>query len=96
MKNEFCPKCGCNKIGKKGSFNVCLNIDCGHNWDILNKPEPLTVINLDNLILICQEYIDTLTKNGYVKDDFDHYIFECAMETVYGKDIWKYVRDIYK
>ena len=57
-------------------------------------PKPLQVLDTKPLQIICQKYIEDLSKNGYARDDADHYIFETAMETVFGKDVWKFVNSI--
>jgi hypothetical protein len=35
--------------------------------------------------------MDAVSTNKYVDDDLEHYIFECAMETLYGDDVWDYI-----
>lgn len=42
------------------------------------------------LRIICQEHINELAKGGY-DDGAEHYIYECAMETVFGKDVWTFI-----
>lgn len=54
--------------------------------------KPIIVsIDISRLKNMCQEYIDLVDKGEYIDDDFKHYIFECALETFFGKDIWKFV-----
>ena len=60
----------------------------------LLKPKQLKSPNIEPLQKICQEYIDELVKDGYVDDNFDHDIYECAMETIFGKDVWKFINSI--
>jgi hypothetical protein len=56
------------------------------------KPVQLNEVNLVMLRSICQEYIDELeSDNEYIDDDFEHYIFETAMKTVFGKDVFKWI-----
>jgi len=57
------------------------------------KPKTLTGIDWEELIDICEKYIDDLDKQGWVDDDMYHYIFETAIETVYGKPIWAWIRE---
>ncbi len=57
----------------------------------LLKPKQLKSPNIEPLQEICQEYIDELEKDGYINEDYDHYIFESAMETIFGKDVWKFI-----
>jgi len=53
-------------------------------------PKPLSVIGLTALTRICNEYINGLA-GGYQIKDGEHYIFETAIEAVYGKDVWDWV-----
>jgi hypothetical protein len=55
------------------------------------KPELTGRIELENLLKLCKAYIENLDLNGYVDEDFEHYIFEAAMQTFYGGDIFKYI-----
>jgi len=57
------------------------------------KPQQLKEINLDKLKRICQEYIDFVDNDEeyYEDNDYDHYIFEQAMKTVFGEDVFDYI-----
>lgn len=55
------------------------------------KPKQLETIDITSLRAICQEYIDTLASGGYVSDDFDHYIYEAAIEAVFGTGVWGWI-----
>jgi len=59
-----------------------------------SKPKLLDSPNIKLLQAICQNYINDLERDSYIDDDREHYIFEVAMETVFGKDIWTYVNNI--
>lgn len=59
----------------------------------LAKPKQLFQSNIDPLRKICQEYIDYLANDGFEDNDFDHYIFEVAIEAIFGPDVWKYIND---
>lgn len=54
-------------------------------------PEPLTEPNWLPLFKMAIDYIDQLDKQGWVDDDLEHYIFESAMEAVYGEDVWNFI-----
>ena len=42
----------------------------------------------------CQAYIDAIATGTYHEDDDDqHYIFEAALEALYGKDIWDWIQE---
>jgi len=51
-------------------------------------------ISLESLEVECQEYIDYVFSDGYHEDnDFSHYIFETAIETFFGKNVWKKINE---
>lgn len=56
----------------------------------LQKPVQLDVPDFAPLRKICLKYIDALAVNE-TDDDLEYYIFECAMECIYGKDVWKWI-----
>lgn len=43
---------------------------------------------MDELKKLCQEYFDKESAGEYADDDLQHYIFETAMETCFGKGVW--------
>ena len=57
------------------------------------KPQQLKEVNLDKLKRICQSYIDFVDNDEeyYEDNDYDHYIFEQAMETIFGEDVFNYI-----
>lgn len=57
----------------------------------LKRPQPLENPDFRLLVETAEGYIHTLERGGYVDSDDEHYIFEAAMEAVYGKDVWKYI-----
>jgi hypothetical protein len=60
----------------------------------MNKPTLLKNIDLEDLENLCQEYLDYIDSEEYCGDsDYDHFIFEKAMETLYGEDIFDYIND---
>lgn len=58
-----------------------------------NKPKMITEgIDLAELVITCQEYIDNLFKGEYFdRDDYQHYIYEEALKALYGKDIFNWI-----
>jgi len=58
----------------------------------MKRPKILKNIKLEELIDLCESYINDC-ENGYVDDDYEHYIFETTMTTLYGKDVWNYVNE---
>lgn len=61
--------------------------------DRLKKPNQLETVDLQKLRDICQKYINFIDCDDeyYEDNDYEHYIFEVAMETVFGKDVWKFI-----
>ena len=57
----------------------------------LPKPSLLKSIDQSKLIKLCQSYIDQLDHNGSEDDDSEHYIFEAAIEMLFGKTAWKWI-----
>ena len=61
----------------------------------MEKPKQLTEkeIDLTELRNVCQGYIDFIDNyNEYYEDnDNDHYIFEKAMTTIFGKDVFDWI-----
>ena len=45
-----------------------------------------------SLIDVCEGYFDDIVKQGYSKNA-DHYIYEAAMECVYGKQCWLWINE---
>lgn len=59
------------------------------------KPKPRCESWIDDLkpiVAICKLYIDSLHGGEYFKDH-EHYIFEVAMDLVYGKQVWNWIRE---
>ena len=59
----------------------------------MEKPKQLENIDLENLRNICQKYIDFVDNDDeyYEDNDYDHHIFELALMTIFGNDIFKYI-----
>jgi len=58
------------------------------------RPVQDKVYTLTKLLDICEEYIAELEKDEeerYGLDDIEHYIFEVAMTTFYGNDVWIWI-----
>jgi hypothetical protein len=52
--------------------------------NMIKIPQPKEIIDWSSLISICVDYSeDTEIKDG------EYYIFETAMECIFGKEIWK-------
>jgi hypothetical protein len=52
-------------------------------------PNKLNPPNLEVLEKLLQEGLTNLeTNDGHPGKDFEHYVFEAAMEAYYGLDIW--------
>ena len=47
----------------------------------------------DGLINICQEYINNIAEGNRTGSSDEHFIFEEAMRSVYGKDIFEWINN---
>jgi hypothetical protein len=57
-------------------------------------PKQVENPELDELRNICNEYIKFVDGPDYHEDnDFKHYIFEKAVETIYGQIIWDFINE---
>jgi len=63
----------------------------------MKKPKQLKAeeIDLTSLRDICQSYIDFIDNDKeYCEDnDYDEYIFETAMNTIFGKKVWDFINN---
>jgi len=63
----------------------------------MKKPEQLigSKIDLNQLRKVCQEYVDFVDndKEYYEDNDHDHYIFEKALEAIFGSDVWEFINN---
>jgi hypothetical protein len=55
------------------------------------KPLPREEVDLARLKADCQAYLQEVASSGGEDSNLPHYIFECAMETFYGNDIFSWV-----
>lgn len=53
-----------------------------------NFPDIILVPDFSQLRKICEKYIQTISEGKDI-GDLEHYIFECALETFYGKNIFQ-------
>ena len=58
---------------------------------LLPIPTRLATPDLLTLEDLCFRYLDDIAKGGYVDDDYDEYIYEAALEAIYGKDVFKWI-----
>ncbi len=63
----------------------------------MEKPIQLKTeeVDLNELRKTCQAYIDFIDNDeDYHEDnDFDHYIFEKALQAIFGSDVWEFVNN---
>ena len=58
----------------------------------MKKPIRKKTIDIMKLIVICQKYIDFVDSDDYCEDnDYEYYIFQAALETIYGNDCWDFI-----
>lgn len=60
--------------------------------DMQELPKPVENPDFTEVTKLCQEYVRSLVQEKYVDDDLDHYIYEAAMNAVFGKGIFDYMR----
>lgn len=56
-----------------------------------SAPTALKSPDMSDVVIMAKEYIETLKRGEGVDDDFEHYLFECVMESVYGEIVWTWV-----
>lgn len=58
-----------------------------------NAPIPMESeeMNIEMLRDLCIEVIQNIDQLGYYEEDYKQYIFEQAMVSVYGKNIFEYI-----
>lgn len=56
-----------------------------------DKPNQLFSKDFTQVIDYCQKYIDGIFDEDYPPKDMDHYIFEAAMNAVFGNDVWEWI-----
>ena len=60
----------------------------------MEKPKQLKTINLESLVSTCQQHLDYIDSDDYYEDNDDaHYIYEEAMRTIFGKDVFNYINE---
>lgn len=58
------------------------------------KPVVLNSIDFTPLILQCQDIVESIYYGNYhVDNDDDVYMYETAMECVFGKDVWTWINE---
>ena len=55
------------------------------------KPVLLRDPDISGLQKICADYLDEILLNQSEDSDTPHYIFEAAMRTCYGPNIWNWI-----
>lgn len=67
--------------------------DAPETWDKVENKRPTPLENPDFRLLVetLEGYIHSLERDELVDINDEHYIFEAAMEAVYGKGVWKYI-----
>lgn len=57
-----------------------------------DRPRVNNFADFTGLVKTCELVLDDIVKQGYSKDG-SHYIYEAAMECIYGKDCWKWINE---
>jgi len=62
--------------------------------DDVPKMYPRRSFNYTKLEKVCQEYIDMIASHKhYDLNDMEHYIFEAALEMLFGESVWDWVNE---
>ena len=61
-----------------------------------NRPPMKVAIDSTELRKICKDYLIECERGLSTDSDTPHFIFEAALEMLYGKDVWKYVNALLK
>ena len=56
------------------------------------RPQRVNQIDWNPLAMMIDDYIDNLYNKKWPGKDLEHYVFETAVNTLYGKDVWPWVR----
>jgi len=61
----------------------------------MEKPKILENPDISRLVKICQKYMDFVDNDEeyYEDNDYDHYIFEEAMSTLFGKRVFDFINE---
>ena len=59
----------------------------------MEKPEILSNPDFEELMELCQTSLDEIVENGELDSDTKEYIYEAAMEAVFGKAVWDYINN---
>ena len=86
--DELCTKCG-KPVRDEDSF--CSK--CGTKISrLFPKPELISDPDISRLRDMCMDIVNNISdENGFNGKDDEVYIYECAMNTFYGKDVFKYI-----
>jgi len=60
------------------------------------RPRPLDKPNLEQVIAMCEEYVDKSIKGEYIDEDFGQYLEETTMQAIMGNDVYKKLSEISK
>jgi hypothetical protein len=61
----------------------------------MEKPKVLENPDISRLVKICQEYMDFVDNDEeyYEDNNYDHYIFEEAMATIFGERVFDFINE---
>jgi len=61
--------------------------------DEAGKPQQLEQVDLTRLRQNCQEIIDAVAGNGYYDNGCKQYVYESAMQAIFGKNVFDWMRE---
>lgn len=59
-----------------------------------SKPVPLDDIDFTPVIKMCAEFLDDIEETGWADEDFTSYLYEEALEAVFGKGVFNWINKI--
>lgn len=63
----------------------------------MEKPNPKSIIDYKELNILCQAYLNDIGTDRMSEDEQshkEHYIFEAAIEAIYGSEVWDYINSV--
>ena len=63
------------------------------NKVVAKMPKPLVEPNFEKLIELCNDTLKQISDGDSTDNDYEYYIYEEAMQAIYGVDIFDWIND---
>lgn len=60
--------------------------------DAIGVPVPLPDPDFSKLTNMMVDGLEEYASTGHTDDDFEHYVYEAALEAVFGDGVWEWMR----